>query len=308
MSSQRRGAEAETGADRPWKGDMIAFLAGRGGAPRSTGRAPASSRRRRITHADIAGAREHELVALARTGDDRAARILLEAHEPIMRRWAERTATWSHVEIDDLMQAAREGFMEGVEKFDPSRGVKLISMVNYWIRSGVEKFAQSTMRTIRLPAGQQAAIVAEHKRGEKRLHGVRHRDAAKTLFFNAPISVETSIGDDGASPLRDTLRCTRPLADDQLDEAWRREKLARFLGEALDTLSPRERLVLEARITNEKRMTLQAIGHELGLSRERVRQIQEGAIQKLRLFLTEHALPSDADLLGDAANRILASV
>ncbi len=227
---------------------------------------------------------------------ERARRAFIESNLRLVVSIARRYQGFG-LPLLDLIQDGNVGLLRAVEKYDWRRGFKFSTYATWWIRQGITRGLADRSRTIRLPV-HVADIVNRLRRAESDLLADLGRDPtdeelAAVLEIDVEqlkgyrqtamdtVSLSTPVGDDGDSELHDFL--ADEAVDQPLEEAVR-TKSALELRDILGTLSQREQRILELRfgLADGRERTLEQVGKEFNLTRERIRQIEAKAIAKLR--------------------------
>ncbi len=238
---------------------------------------------------------ERELARRKDAGDEAAKRKLIESNLRLVMSIT-RNYTKAGVPLLDLIQEGNLGLIRAVEKFDWKLGFKLSTYATWWIRQAVARALADQGRTIRLPVhvAEQARKVLRARRvlTQKLNRDPTVEEIAKETGFTVervtelfelvedPVSLETPVGD-GESLYGDLIEDT---ASDQPDAATAKELRSVELAEALLHLNPRMRRVLAMRfgLEGQTPKTLEEVGVDLGITRERVRQLESRALRELR--------------------------
>jgi RNA polymerase primary sigma factor len=238
---------------------------------------------------------ERELARLKDEGDEAAKRRLIECNLRLVMSIT-RNYTKAGVPLLDLIQEGNLGLIRAVEKFDYKLGYKLSTYATWWIRQAVTRALADQGRTIRLPVhvAEQTRKVLRARRilAQKLNRDPLVPEIAKESGFTPervqelldliedPVSLETPVGD-GESIYSDLIEDTK---SDRPDAATAKMIRSRELAGALRRLNPRMRRVLALRfgLDGESPQTLEQVGIGLGITRERVRQLESRALRELR--------------------------
>ena len=243
----------------------------------------------------LTAAEERELARRKDEGDEAAKRRLIESNLRLVMSIT-RNYTKAGVPLLDLIQEGNLGLIRAVEKFDYRMGFKLSTYATWWIRQAVTRALADQGRTIRLPVhvAEQVRRVMRARRvlGQKLNRDPTVEELAKEAGFPArrveellelvedPVSLETPVGD-GESLYADLIE---DVHSDQPDESTAKRLRSAELAEALLHLNPRMQRVLALRFGLEdgRPQTLEQVGAGLGITRERVRQLEARALRELR--------------------------
>jgi len=255
-------------------------------------------------------AEEIVLAKRIQRGDEAAREHMIKANLRLVVKIA-RDYEGLGLPLLDLINEGNMGLMTGVERFDHKRGAKLSTYAAWWIKQNIKRALANQSRTIRLPV-HVVDRLAHMRRAEVKLRETldrepsdeeladelgldqrrvqRYRDASR-----APVSLDSPVGDDESSRIADVV--ADPNAVAPFDRVVL-ETDTELVREVLATLNERESSILTLRfgLKDGNPKTLEEIGEKLGVTRERIRQIQDQALKKLRVKMEERDAPIEDEL------------
>jgi len=209
------------------------------------------------------------------------------------------------ISLLDLIQEGNVGLMQAVRKFDPYRGVKLSSYASYWIKAYILKFILDNWRLIKIGTTQaQRKLFFNLKKEKDRLDSLGFEPAPRLIAEKLEVredeviemdqrmgsweySLDTPLEEGSRYTQKDFLASQEQSSESLLADAQIREQVHRKLQEIRGELNDKERDILDSRLLSESPVTLQEIGARWGISRERVRQLEERLKKKIRVYLVE---------------------
>jgi len=220
------------------------------------------------------------------------------------------------IKMADLIQEGNIGLMKAVQKFDPNKGIRLISYAVWWIRAYIQNYILKSWSLVKLGTTQaQRKLFFSLARTRRELEklgendgstAVNVDDIAKKLrvkpqevremeqrMGGRDLSLDAPMGEDGGNSHVDFVVSNSAAQDDEFADKEEAGLINERVKVALGRLDPRERFIIEQRVMNERPMTLKELGEHFGFSRERARQLEIRAKEKLKNELA--ALMAEVD-------------
>jgi RNA polymerase sigma-32 factor len=246
--------------------------------------------------------------ALAETGDIEVAKKLVVANLRLVVKIAmEYRNAWQN--LMDLIQEGNIGLMKAVSKYDPTKGAKLSYYASWWIRSYILKYILDNFRLIKIgTTADQKRLFYNLVKEKERLMALGVEPGVKLLSENLgvseklveemdlrlsgqgqEISLDTPAdASRGSSVLGDLIKDQASSPEEILEEGQSLEILQEHLADFIKNLKPRDQEIFKKRLLSEIPASLQDIANDYGVSRERIRQIEERLIGQLKIYMSEH--------------------
>ena len=250
--------------------------------------------------------REEEIELAKRyrqTGDQAAAAALVESNlRLVVKISLDFQRVWMR-NLLDLIQEGNIGLMQAVKKFDPFRGIKFSYYASFWIKAYILKFIMDNWKLVKVGTTQaQRRLFYNLKKEKERLQALGYEPSSKLLAHNLDVkeeeviemdqrlgawefSLEAPLRDDSSEKYQDFLPADQDSVEEEVATRELRLLLADKLAEFREGLSGKELVIFDKRIMADQPATLQDVGEEFGISRERVRQIQARLVKKIKEYL-----------------------
>lgn len=252
---------------------------------------------------------EVELARKVQKGDQDAREKMIRSNLRLVISIAKRYINLG-VPLSDLIEEGNIGLMKSVEKFDPERGFRFSTYAAWWIKQGISRAIIDQGKMIRVPVYMNEDILKYKKVIEKLTHKFKRKPTIGEIAKKLKVSVDkvrnlegsiakmssldAPIGDEGDGQVKDIIEDQNIASpDEELEKYFNKERAMGYL----DLLNERERKILEMRygLSDGEAQTLAEIAKVLGISRERVRQIEAGTIKKIRQIIEQKEKNQDVD-------------
>lgn len=237
---------------------------------------------------------ERALAEQWRAGDAAAGDKLIKASLPFVISIALEYRRWG-IPLEDLVQQGNLGLLKAAKKFDPSRDCRLITYAVYWIRAEIRDYVVRGYRLVRIGTtkNERRAMRSYRKTREDdpaalaEASGLSVEQAERLLPMLRARDVSLDASFDGETPHVDRLAADGPAPDETVWAEHFRAEARDRVHRALARLPEREAMIVRERLLVDDPITLEALGTRLGISKERVRQLEERARRRLREDLAE---------------------
>lgn len=247
-----------------------------------------------------------------KTGDLEAARKLITSNLKFVIRISNEYKNYG-LNVMDLIQEGNIGLMNAVKRFDPTKGYRLISYAVWWIRAYVQNYVIRSWKLVKLGTTQAQRKLFYKLRSTKREMDITGESISAEDYKNLAdelgvseeevmemdqrmggrdLSLDTQIAESGEATHLDYLESDELTQEEIITKVEEEEEVKKKLDVALESLKERERFIITNRILKDNPSTLEELGKELNLSRERVRQIESEALKKIRGVLEKREIES----------------
>lgn len=251
-------------------------------------------------------------------GDSDAAFHLVTSHLRLVAKIAMRYRGYG-LPVAEIVSEGNIGLMQAVKRFDPGRGVRLSTYAMWWIKATIQEYILRSWSLVRIAAStpqkklffklrraksaiaalqdgdlrpEQARLIAE------RLDVAEREVVEMDRRLRGDVSLNVPVADDGGEQIQDWLADPSETQEATLAERQEATRQHEILQDALGTLNPRERSIFTARRLTEEPASLEQLAVEYGISRERVRQIEQRAFEKVKAAMLTNGRRADGSIRG----------
>ena len=257
----------------------------------------------------LTAAEEKKFARRIRKGDESARHRMIESNLRLVVKIARRYINRG-LPLLDLIEEGNLGLIHAVKKFDPERGFRFSTYATWWIRQTIERAIMNQSRTVRLPIHIIKDINSVLRASRSLRHSQENsptpaeiaefmerevEDVERLLALHNRVTIGSS-GGAGTSENRGPLDTLPALREAEPSQCAQRDRVHDILDRWVFKLNDKQRAVVERRfgLHGYRRLTLEEIGQEIGVTRERVRQIQLDALKNLRSMMESHGVNSDS--------------
>jgi RNA polymerase nonessential primary-like sigma factor len=236
---------------------------------------------------------EYATAVRARAGDFEARQAMIERNLRLVVSIA-KNYLGRGLPMTDLIEEGNLGLMHAIGKFEPERGFRFSTYASWWIRQNIERAIMHQARLVRLPVHVVRDLNQVLKaRRALEAEGARHAEAGLLKFAEQPASLDAPLERDAGESMLDTVADDQ--AADPMGSTLSRE-VEQLLNHGLSELNEREREVLSGRygLRDREPETLEVLAERMGLTRERIRQIQQEALLKLKRRMIRQGIDRDS--------------
>lgn len=251
----------------------------------------------------LTAAEEEALVTRAQSGDKRAVRELIDAHIPLIVSIASKYSRYGN-DHDDLVQEAKLGMVIGIDKFDLGKGLRLSTYARFWIRAMVLDWVLVNKSLVKIGSTPTQKKLFSRLKAVKARLGITNdtltqddlkrlseqlgesveeiQSMDQRLSANGMVSLDTRISEDGNGATLISRLVDETSDMSILEERIDEEKRMAAVRRAMESLDARSRDIIVSRFLIDETLTLEDLSHRYGVTRERIRQIEEKALDDLR--------------------------
>lgn len=244
------------------------------------------------------------------TKSKKAERELTQAHLKLVVKIAHSFSGYG-LPLSELIQEGNIGLLNSIKKFDPETGFRLSTYASWWIRASIQEYVLQSFSMVKMgTTAAQKKLFFNLKKMKSQMNEMEESispeaiaNIAQTLgvkeseviemnmrLSKGTQSLNATVGDDeGSSEMQDFLVDDSASQEEVLSEKQQKVEKYTMLNQALDMLKPREKEIICARHLTDKAQTLDSLGEKYNVSKERIRQIEEAAMAKIKINITKQA-------------------